>query len=139
MEGEQRREAHLEWTDRLKQAQGELNQIRGNFLAPMIALEDAIGVTIVHFFQPDEYPEFAEWVMPRIMFEKKLQILGKFLDFVGLRETYQADLTEMNPSSRGAQRIRSRPDALRRQVVHERAGQLPGTHEEAAWRDQAVG
>lgn len=38
MEGEQRREAHLEWTDRLKQAQSELNQIRGNFLAPMIAL-----------------------------------------------------------------------------------------------------
>lgn len=53
-------------------------------------------MTIVHFFQPDEYPEFAEWVMPRIMFEKKLQILGKILDFVGLRETYQADLTEMN-------------------------------------------
>lgn len=83
--------------ERLQAAQRDVDLVRGGFLSEMAELENRVGRIILSFFAPDEYPQFDEWVMGRVLLRSKLEILQKILKFLGLYDnTYKLDWKEMD-------------------------------------------
>lgn len=74
----------------MRLATEKLNNLRGEFLAAVLSLEEQIDRTIVYYFQPDELPQFIEWVLAPMPFQGKLNVLKKMLQHLGLWQEYRA-------------------------------------------------
>lgn len=80
--------SHLE---KIRSASREVNQVRGDFLAAMILLEDQIEDTIFYYFEPGASSEFSEWILSPMPFARKLVLLRNILKRVALWGTYSDD------------------------------------------------
>lgn len=68
----------------------KLNKARGEFLSAVLFLEEQIDRTIAYYFQPDELPQFIEWVLAPMGFQAKTNLLKKILMHLGLWHQYRA-------------------------------------------------
>ena len=67
---------------KLQNANAVVSQLRGEFLARMIEVEDAVDRIILYFFAPDEGDVFVEHVLGAITFERRLAVLQRILRFL---------------------------------------------------------
>jgi hypothetical protein len=76
---------------KLQHAQAAVSELRGEFLARMIDIEDAVDRIILYFFAPDEPEVFVEHVLGTITFERRLAILQRVLRFLGKYDEFKKE------------------------------------------------
>ncbi len=74
---------------RFQDAQQTLHKIRGEYLHSMIQIEELIDGVIIAYFKPDEASQFIEWMVSRVSFSGKLEVLRRILQEVDLWTTYK--------------------------------------------------